>query len=163
MKCVLQDWVQKLTFMQQSVLITSVRGCDGLAKYHISKFILRWYRRCILYSAFAKKVLSDPYEDDKGNFTGKIPRDEFPTIESLFKAYLDNVDDVAHHFHMHLVHASEILGYKHPVPKIRKQWLQFYLECCKDLHMSPETEEHMDKRLGDSREQWLASGRTTMV
>jgi len=163
LKSVLQDWVQELTFMQQSVLLTAIRGCDGLAKYHTSKFLLRWYRRCVLYSAFSQKVIADPYEDDKGNFTGKIPKDKFPTIESLFKSYLDNVDDIAHHFHMHVIHASEILGYKHPNPAIRNQWHQFYLDCCRDLHMQPETEEHMDKRLGDSREQWLASGRETIV
>jgi len=64
---------------------------------------------------------------------------------------------------MHVVHAAEIIGYKHPDVNIREQWLQFYLDCCRDLHMNPETAEHMEKRLGDSREQWLASGRETIV
>lgn len=163
MPSVLQPWVEDLSFMQQSVLITSIRGCDGLAKYHVSKFLLRWLRRCVLYSAFAKRALTDPYEDDKGNFTGKIPKDKFSDIEALFKAYLDNVDDVAHHFHMHIVHAAEIIGYMHPDPIIRGQWLAFYHDCCKDLHMNPETVEHMRTRLGDSRENWLALGRETIV
>lgn len=163
MPSVLQDWVQNLTWMQQSVLITSIRGCDGLAKYHVSKFLLRWLRRCVLYSAFARKALTDPFEDDHGNFTGKIPADKFPTVETLFKAYLDNVDDVAHHFHMHVVHAAEIIGYYHPDPKISGQWLQFYFDCCKDLHMNPETFDHMKVRLGDTPEGWLKSGRETIV
>jgi len=43
--------------MQQSVLLTAVRGPDGLPKYHSSKYLLRWYRRCILLSAMDGRVL----------------------------------------------------------------------------------------------------------
>jgi hypothetical protein len=163
MPSVLQNWVQDLTFMQQSVLLTAIRGCDGITKYHPSKFVLRWLRRCVMYSAFTQNIINDPYLDDGGNFTGKIPRDKFPTIEALFKCYLDNVDEIAHHFHMHLVHAAEILGYKHPDKSIKADWLCFYLDCCRDLHMSPESRQQMDLRLGDSRENWINSGRETIV
>lgn len=163
MPSVLQDWVQELPFMQQSVLLTAIRGCDGLAKYHVSKFVLRWLRRCVMYSAFSKKAITDPYEDDGGNFTGKIPKDKYPTIETLFKAYLNNIDDVAHHFHMHVVHAAEIMGYKHPDENIRSQWEQFYYDCCRDFHMHPESKTEMEQRLGDSREGWLKSGREEIV
>ena len=45
-KCVLQPWVLNLTYMQQSVLITSVRGPDGIRKDHVAKLLLRWLRRC---------------------------------------------------------------------------------------------------------------------
>ena len=34
---VTQFWVHELTFMQQSVLLTAIRGPDGLPKDHISK------------------------------------------------------------------------------------------------------------------------------
>lgn len=66
---VFQPWVEKLTFMQQSVLITAVRGPDGIPKDHIVKVLLRWYRRCILYSAFGHKIITDPYTKGGGSFT----------------------------------------------------------------------------------------------
>jgi hypothetical protein len=70
MRSVLQDWVNELTMMQQSVLLTAVRGPDGLPKYHPSKYLLRWYRRCILLSAMDGRVLDDPFEVNGGSFTG---------------------------------------------------------------------------------------------
>lgn len=70
MTSVLQDWVEDLTMMQQSVLMTAVRGPDNLPKYHPSKYLLRWYRRCILLSAMDGRVLIDAYEPNGGSFTG---------------------------------------------------------------------------------------------
>jgi len=35
-------------------------------------------------------------------------------IDKALKEYLYSVDEVPHHFHLHLMHAAEILGYKHP-------------------------------------------------
>lgn len=81
---VLQDWVQGLPMMQQTVLLTAVRGPDGLPKYHATKWVLRWYRRCILLSAMDGRVLADPVEPNGGSFTGpsctyKHPDDEVRT------------------------------------------------------------------------------------
>jgi hypothetical protein len=119
-RSILQDWVSGLTFMQQSVLLTAIRGCDGLPKYHVSKFLLRWFRRCILYSAFQGKVMTDPFTKDGGNFLGVIPAPEghnlndWSPLDQMAKEYLKSVDEIPHHFHLHVVHAAEILGYKHP-------------------------------------------------
>lgn len=70
MPTVMQDWTQEISMMQQSVLLTAVRGPDGLPKYHPSKYLLRWYRRCILLSAMDGKVLDNPVEPNGGSFTG---------------------------------------------------------------------------------------------
>lgn len=153
---VLQPWLNELNFMQQSVMLTCIRGCDGLPKRHVSKFMLRWYRRCIMLSAFDKCALTDPHDPRGGNFTGPIPADV--TLDGIAEEYLQSVDEVPHHFHMHLVHAAEILGYKHPVASIREWWRRFYLLGVRDCHMKPETEEEMDFRLGDRLEQWQTAG-----
>ena len=68
--CVLQPWVCYLTFMQQSVLITAIRGADTMHKNHVSKKLQRWLRRCVLYSAFDRRILETPYEKGGGSFTG---------------------------------------------------------------------------------------------
>ena len=57
---VTQPWVWSLTFMQQSVLLTAIRGPDGLPKDHITKVLLRWYRRCVLRFAFQGTIFTDP-------------------------------------------------------------------------------------------------------
>lgn len=155
-KCVLQEWVIELPMMQQSVLISAVRGPDGIHKNHVSKAILRWYRRCILYTAFEKKIFKFPFEQGGGSFTGPIPG-KYKNIWKIVDDYLLHVDEIPHHFHMHLIHASEIIGYKHPEKEIREFWSDFYRLMVQDAHLEIETEEKMDFRLGDSERNWRQS------
>ena len=152
---VLQPWVEKLPFMQQSVLISAVRGPDTLAKYHHSKYLLRWFRRCVLISAFEKAVLTDPHDPRGGSFTGPI---ESESLEALASRYLRSVDELPLHFHLHFVHAAEIVGYKHPDKKIHEWWLSFYLAAVRDMHLHPESEEELDQRLGDNLHDWQSMG-----
>jgi len=152
---VVQPWVESLTLMQQSVLLTAVRGADTLPKYHSSKYLLRWYRRCILHSAFDKCVLSDPHDPRGGSFIGPI---EASSLDELASAYLRGIDELPLHFHLHLVHASEILGYKHPTLGIRSWWNAFYLSAVRDMHLHPEPEAELDVRLGDNLGDWQRMG-----
>lgn len=162
MPIVLQEWVTDLTFMQQTVLLTAIRGPDGAPKYGPTKMLLRWYRRCILLSAMDGVALSTPYLFGGGSFTGPSYEpttywhDWTPRMEEIVGLYLRELDALPHHFQLHFMHAVEILGYKHPDPDIAVFWLSTYLRLVHDMHLWPETEEQMDLRLGDSREQWLA-------
>ena len=174
-ECVLQPWVQGLSMMQQSVLISSLRGPDGLRKDHVSKLLIRWLRRCVLLSAFDRCVLPLPYDvgpPKGGSFTGPSlaysisfdrPRPgplDWPTwqekMHELVKEYLRHVDETPHHFQLHFMHAAEIVGYKHPDADIRLWWLECYRELVNDMHLFPESETAMDKRLGDREEDWRA-------
>lgn len=72
-RSVTQEWTYDLTFMMQSVLITAIRGPDGIHKNHVSKKLIRWLRRCVVLSAFDRTVLPLPYdvgERKGGSFTG---------------------------------------------------------------------------------------------
>lgn len=181
MKCVLQPWVCNLSMMQQTVLLTATRGPDGIRKDHMVKVLLRWYRRCFLYSAMDHRVITTPIEVGGGSFTGPFTWDhvhdiigpmvkseageEVPRLIEIFdsmrKEYLRHVDELPHHFQLHFMHAAEILGYKHPDPHTREWWYQFYLMIVNDAHLYPEMEEHMDLRLGDNEEQWRAREEVT--
>lgn len=163
---VTQDWVHNLTLMQQTVLLTAIRGPDGLPKYGPVKMLLRWYRRCFLLSAMDGRALTNPYDNNGGSFTGPSlvePDPDFtdPIWESpmdlLVGQYLRTLDAIPHHFHMHFMHAAEILGYKHPDEQIRYWWRRTYLRFVSDMHLQPELEQTMDKRLGDKRDDWLKS------
>lgn len=157
-----QDWVHELPIMQQSVLLGAIRGPDGLPKYHDVKYLLRWYRRCVLFSALDGCVLATPYAHGGGSFTGPsydpttLPHAWESPMDRLVDRYLQSVDELPHHFQLHFLHAAEILGFKHPVPHIRDWWLDVYMRLVNDMHLHPETEAEMDDRLGDDRSGWLA-------
>lgn len=171
MKSVIQEWVCALPMMQQTVLLTAIRGPDGLPKYGPVKMLLRWYRRCLLLSAMDGAVLSTPYHKGGGSFTGpsliggsedwertEVDHGEiwWSEMDLLIGSYLRELDALPHHFQMHFLHAVEIMGYKHPVPNTRSWWRGMYARLVNDMHLAVETEEQLDRRLGDSREGWLA-------
>ena len=115
MKPVTQEWTWALPMMQQTVLLTAIRGPDGLPKYGPVKMLLRWYRRCILLSAMDGAVLSMPYHQNGGSFTGPSiadPGDEpWETgMDAIVSEYLRTVDAIPHHAHLHLMHAVENSG-----------------------------------------------------
>jgi hypothetical protein len=163
MPCVLQNWVMDLPLMQQSVLIAAMRGPDGVEKMHKSKMLCRWLRRCIVISAFDKKALDNPHDQGGGSYTGPsiAPPDRDhpghpwePMMEGRVKEYLDAIDDLPHHYHLHFLHAIEIMGYKHGNQRIRAWWLKTYHRLVHDMHLQPETEAQLDYRLNDDEKQW---------
>lgn len=159
---VLQPWVRELSMMQQTVLLAAIRGPDGIYKDHMVKVLLRWFRRCVLYSAMDHRILSDPFMLGGGSFTGpfrptfKKKTGTMETFDQQREEYLRHVDELPHHFQLHLMHAAQIVGYKHPDRKIAKWWLDFYHMIVNDAHLFPEHEAAMDKRLGDNEADWRA-------
>lgn len=159
---VLQSWVEKLPMMQQTVLLTAIRGPDNTPKYTATKKLLRFYRRCVLLSALDCKEINNPYDDNGGSFTGpsieKPVNGDWHTVmhDEVVSGYLREIDAVPHHFQMHFLHAAEIVGYKHRLYPIRHFWLSVYVRLVDDMHLHMETETELDERLGDSREGWLA-------
>lgn len=159
---VTQAWCHAIPFMQQTVLLTAVRGPDGIAKYHPVKYLLRWFRRCTLVSSLDGVVLKTPHEAGGGSFMGPSfdvaghDCEWVSIMENQVSDYLRALDELPHHFQLHFMHAAEIVGYKHPAPMIRAFWHRTYLRLVHDMHLWPETEEQMDARLGDDRSGWLA-------
>jgi hypothetical protein len=132
MNSVLKDWVLTLPFRMQSVLMSSIRGCDTARKDDVSKVLTRALRPILFNNA-----------DPSNSFMGPpIPND------GAVKQYLWDLDSYPMHFVAHLMHAAEIVGYKHPDPLLRKWWLTFYQNVIRALHVNPETEQQLDVRLG---------------
>jgi hypothetical protein len=150
---VTQEWTHSLSFMQQTVLLTAVRGPDGLPKYGPVKMLLRWYRRCILISSLDGEVLSNPYDPRGGSFMGPSfgwninvpPSPNWPEqMWDILGRYLKDLDAIPHHFQLHLMHAFEIVGYKHPDTVIRHWFNAAYRRLVDDMHLYPESEEQND-------------------
>lgn len=161
MPFVMQTWTASLPMMQQTVLLENTRGPDTIAKYHPSKFLLRWYRRCILISALDGEIISNPYDPRGGSFTGpayqnrNVPHDWRPKMDLLVDSYLQTIDELPHHFALHFMHAVQILGYKHPNELTREWWHSVYMRLVNDMHLKPESVHDLNERLGDSRSDWI--------
>lgn len=166
---VTQEWTHHLPMMQQTVLLTAVRGPDGVGKYHPSKYMLRWFRRCTLLCALERTVIETPYDLRGGSFTGPSyappmakdgvaeDHDWRPYMDKVFAGYLKSLDELPHHFQLHFMHAAEIVGYKYPLPTIREWWNKVYFELVRDMHLEPESEATLDRRLGDNEANWRES------
>ncbi len=171
---VLQTWTFELSFMQQTVLLTAVRGPDGLPKYGGVKMLLRWYRRCILVSSLDGDILDNPYDERGGSFMGPsyskeegfmwrgnaVPASvntDWPSkMNEILSEYLRELDAIPHHFQLHLLHSFEIVGYKHPNDEIGGWFQGAYERLVHDMHLWTETEEQLDARLNDTRAGWLS-------
>jgi len=102
MPSVVQDWLSELRLSEQSVLLTAVRGPDGVEKHHPCKALTRALRYAILHPAYGDQN----------------PRhSSFMCVEPPEK--LPNLDDVPLHWAMHMMHSAEILGYRHPREPLR--------------------------------------------
>ena len=168
---VLQEWVVKLPLMQQTVLLTCIRGPDGVGKYSPVKLLLRWYRRCILLSAMDGKVLTNPVDTNGGSFTGpslsgaaEWQKEEWGhCMHEVVYNYMRELDTIPLHFHTHLIHGAQVVGYKHPNIKIAEWWVEVYIRFVNQLHLHPESHAEMDKRLSDNRDACLERNDTATV
>lgn len=135
---VVRPWLSRLTYKQQTVLLSAIRGCDGVPKEDPSKQLVR---------ALRQTVLRDAVPDQSGD--GKFMRE---VSEKRVQEYLKNPDAYPMHWLVHFTHAVEIIGYKHPDEQTREWWYGLYLDIVDMLHFNPETEREMDERLEDGVE-----------
>lgn len=135
----LHDWVHTLTFQQQALLMTGMRGPDGCNKHNPAKVIVRFLRGAICKPA--------------GNWDGENNNDfmwgDYSVFSENTRKFFDDPDGYPHHFIMHLVHCAEVIGYRHPLYSVGLHWHEFYIKACHSLHMTPETVDQMDNRLND--------------
>lgn len=139
MRSVLQDWVMELPLREQGTLLTAIRGCDLTPKFPLdsAERKLTAAIRCAVMNA------ADPREIDfePGCFMISEPPSFKPS----------ELGHYPQHWYAHVMHACEVLGYRHPSDLRRSQWNAIYLSFCKSLHVNPETEEQMTVRLSEDR------------
>jgi len=138
MNSVLQNWVMELPLREQGTLLTVVRGCDLTPKqpYDSSeRKIVSWLRFCFMNPADKREV------DIKGAF--------FQSSVPFFKA-----SDFGHypqHWYSHIMHALEIIAYRHPESHIRDNAYGLYINMVYNLHLEPESRQTMINRLSEDR------------
>lgn len=134
---VMRAWTTKQPLRHQGVLVAGIRGCDGAPKHDPSKHVSRMIRRAVLNPADERETRS------RGGFFGF----DAELLETNLHAFLDSLDQYPLHYVMHLCHAAEVIGYKHPDREFRTFFLLVYQGMVHKFHMTPETESDMDARL----------------
>ena len=77
-------------------------------------------------------------------------------------AVLKNHDHYPIHYIMHLMHGSEIIGYKCPAPEA-VFWRWFYEKLAQCFHLNVETEGQLDARLGACEARFAAHAASAYV
>lgn len=133
MTTVIQTWIaERCSWKEQTVLMSAFRGCDGEHKGDVSKNLLHNYRATIMNDA-----------DPSSPFMQK--RDIHLDV------FCENLDHYPMHFLFHLLHGTEVIGYRHPNPAVAAEWRHIYETIVHALHLQPETNEMMTERLKDKR------------
>jgi len=132
---VTQDWVGFCSIKMQTVLMSSLRGCDGVSKEDPSKGVVRGIRSEVIRSAEPGTPL-------------------FMDGSKLLEAVNTVTGDLDHyplHWVAHTMHAAEIIAFKKPGEEqvYEPGWLSIYYKFVEALHLLPETEAHLDLRLAD--------------
>ena len=150
------EWCRSLPLQQQGVLLLAGRGPDGIEKHHPCKTIHIAYRACVFIAGRYGRSLE--WGESADSFMSlDVFGDDFrwkQAVTDFFQAW----DVLPAHYVKHLMHGTQILGYKHPDARFRGRWLLFYLRCVEEFHLEPESEASMDRRLGDwERKDWVHS------
>jgi hypothetical protein len=127
---VLQEWMAELPWKQQSVVFSSLRGPDNFRPAAV-KVINRWLRGVTQKNA-------DPTTD----YMKDLPH---PSLEDLQR----DLEYCTMHYYCHLMHTMEIIGYNCPDKNIAETARKYYQAMAGFLHLNPETEEQLGRRLCD--------------
>lgn len=132
MLSVLQLWLGEIPIRMQSTLLLGLRGPDTHACPNIKK-ITRWLRSLAFIPGNPANVTE---------FMGLMPGrviEKGPTAKEL--------EFCSQHFYSHLMHALEVIGYRHPDPKIAFRALQLFHDLCALMHLPIEDRQTFEVRL----------------
>lgn len=143
-KSVLQDWVIELPLREQGTLLTAVRGCDVEPKqWTPTGFSDSPGRRLTAFIRYCFMNPADPREVDiPGAFFQSNPPSPFRPSE---------FGHLPQHWYAHVMHALEVIAYRHPDVNIADQALEMYCKMVDNLHLNVESADRMVGRLSEDR------------
>jgi len=145
MKSVLQDWVMELPLREQGTLLTAVRGCDDEPKEWTSVGVADSPgRRITAYVRWCFMNPADPREVDRE--VGAFFQSQSPT---LFKP--SEFGHLPQHWYSHIMHALEVIGFRHPDVLVKNTAYRLYSEMVHSLHLNVELRDQFIARLSEDR------------
>jgi len=140
MTSVLQNWVVELPIREQGTLLTAVRGCDLTEKLpldSVERQLVASIRCAFMNPADPREVDSEP-----GCFFQTEP--PLGWKPSIFGHY-------PLHWFSHVMHACEVIGYRHPDGHRGMLFCMIYWHMARSLRLEPETRTRMINRLSEDR------------
>ncbi len=136
----LRGWVQELPLREQGVLLSGMRGCDLTPKEPLDSS----ERQLVSYLRYVVCHPND--ESEVGAAPGAYMQGQPPTkwTPSEFGHY-------PQHWYAHIMHAFQVVGYRHPDPYVSAGAEEIYLRFVHSLHLEPESFETMVARLSEVR------------
>lgn len=132
---VVQGWLATCSWKEQTTVLCGLRGPDAAPSPYIKAWV-RWLRWAVVQNA-----------DNSDRFMQVEPRYSFLEIE---KKWPDALNALPVHYLAHLMHALEIIGYRHDRVEPGIIAKEAYLELCRYLHVRPENGPEMEERLRDN-------------
>lgn len=128
-----KGWVSYLPFKMQAVLLSALRGPDGVTKESAAKPLVRRMRSVLLHPA------GDPSPSNQFMYSN--------CGQAEVERFLGDLDPYNVHWLVHFAHAAEIIGYCHHDPVEAGFWRAIYLGIVDAFHMNPETHDQLCERL----------------
>lgn len=137
----LRPWVTELGLREQGTLVTGTRGCDLAPKMPLDSIERQ-------LTAYMRWLVGTPYDEREVDSTiGCFMRSEPPS-----RAWRPSeLEHYPLHWYAHLMHAFEVVGYRHPEKAHRDACFEIYLLLVHALHLEPESANQMAARLSEDR------------
>lgn len=130
----------ELSLREQGTLLVALRGCDVAPKFPLDSP----ERRITAAIRYAICLPFDEREVDATPGCFMISQPPMDVKLSMFEHY-------PQHWVGHIIHACEVLGYRHPDMEAGMKWFLLYAGFCRSMHLPPESKEAMTARLSEDR------------
>jgi hypothetical protein len=131
---VLQNWLVGLPLRMQSTLVLGLRGPDGDTCPYIKEWT-RWLRGVTFKPGNPDNVRQFMHMD-----LPVLMVEKGPLAYELYRA--------PQHYYSHLMHSIQVVAMRHPDPNIADHARQMYVAMAEAMHLSAETHDDFEARLG---------------
>lgn len=134
----------ELPLREQGTLLTAVRGCDVEPKQWVDGVVVDTPARRL--TAFIRWCFMNPADPREVDVPGAFFQSCYPTPfrPSAF-------GHLPLHWNTHVMHALEVIGYRHPSMWVREEVQRLYGQMVHSLHLVVETRSQMITRLSEDR------------
>lgn len=135
MPSVLQSWLEEIPIRMQSTLLLGLRGADTHSCPNV-KIIGRWLRNLSFKPGNPANM---------ENFMAKL--EEVPETIEEKSILAKELEFCSQHFYSHLMHALEVVAYRHPLDIVNHRAFSLYFGMCNLLHLPVELKSSFEYRL----------------
>jgi hypothetical protein len=131
---VLQSWLEEIPIRMQSTLLLGLRGPDTHAAPRV-KVICRWLRGLTFKPGNPDNVREFMHAELPDRITEKGP-------------CAKELEFCSQHYYSHLMHALEVVGFRHPDMVVRHRAVLLFADMCSLMHLPEESQYDFEIRLG---------------